>query len=221
MGLFDSAAGSKAKHGGNVKTTYLDHTTDTGESVFVLKSMPIKVTQKKKANIVPVTLTCVYTDSESGLKAGDKRTYLYDMSIPGQAGSIRAQEFKALVTALARIPLADEQAREAVDRLVELTGEDHGLKSLDKATTQALIGARDSLIGTLMEKWTEGEGEGGAGELVLVNVWGRPGKDANADKIYTQIRFKPLDDGMVAALTEAAEAGHIPAEVAATAGLTG
>jgi hypothetical protein len=219
MGLFDSAAGSKAKHGGNAKTSYFDHVTDAGESVFILRSMPIKVTQKKKANIVPVTLTCLLTDSEAGLKAGDERTYLYDMSIPGQSGSIRAQEFKSLVTALARIPLADEQAREAVERLVEITGEDHGLKSLDKASTQALIGARDSLIGTLMERWTEGEGEAGAGTLVLINIWGRPGKDANADKLYTQIRFKPLDEAQLADLTAAAEAGHIAEALAQQAGL--
>jgi hypothetical protein len=219
MGLFDSAAGSKAKHGGNAKTSYFDHTTDTGESVFVLRSMPIKVTQKKKAHIVPVTLTCLITDSEAGLKAGEERTYLYDMSLPGQSGSIRAQEFKSLVTALARIPLADEQAREAVERLVEITGEDHGLKSLEKATTQALVGARDSLIGVLMEKWTEGEGEAGGGTLVLINVWGRPGKDANADKLYTQIRFKPLADEQLSDLKAAAEAGHISENLAAQAGL--
>lgn len=232
MGIFDKTAGAEARHGTNKRANYFDWHTDTGDMIVMLESAPLKQ-REDKPPLVPVTMrvlvhvpgeiTGVAAEAYSGkldpVNPGSERTFVWNPSgrRSPEAAAINQQEFKALITAAANVPLADELAADAVKRLVELTGNDPGVDP-DTASVNMLKGARDDLIANLMEKWTSGEGDAGLGMVLSVGCWPRPKMndktpvrgDNGQPIVYTGTRFNPCDDNdraMVSAIIDAGDEG--------------
>jgi hypothetical protein len=231
MGIFSADASANSRHGSaTLENTWWDHATDHGEHVAMIVSMPYKETKTGK-QIVPVESVIVLSDMSDGKAPptqGSIRTFLRNLTASGQRGKINGQDFKSLVTAAAGVPLAEELAFEAIQRLAELTNEDVP-SGLGQSTKSAiLIGQRDALIETLMEQWTEGMGLEGAGRLYKVSVYPKVRERDGA--VFTNFRFFPLREDEREMLREIAAAGpqgialgnntvNIPADIAETAGL--
>lgn len=231
MGIFSADASANSRHGSTTnENSWWDHMTDHGEHVAMIVSMPYKETKNKK-QVVPVESMIVLSDMTDGKPApaqGSIRTFLRNLTAPGQRGKINGQDFKSLVTAAAGVPLAEELAYEAIERLANLTNEGvpSGVNSSSK--TAILVGQRDAMIETLMEQWTEGEGLEGAGRLYKVSVYPKVRERDGA--VFTNFRFFPLREDERSMLQEIAAAGpegiavggrtvHIPTDIAKTAGL--
>lgn len=213
-GRFSSIAALKTNNSGtNQKGHYLDHATDWGEGIFVITKAPFTVT-KKERKIVPVVITCLVWDADDRRNSGAgkppypgaTRDFFVDIMGSDQRDVIQQQYFKQLMTAAARVPLAEERAVEAVNRLHEVYKIPMP-KGFDlEASPNLLVAFRDSMIEQAFEVWTDGEGAALAGRPFKVAVWGRPPKEGKArpnsyDGNYTSTRFAMLSDEELAALT--------------------
>jgi len=205
MGRFSTSAKSTARNSsGNPTAHYIDHESDWGEGIFLGVSIPYVETKKGK-QIVPQAFRCLLWESddratkEPRLASGATRNGYLDLQDTSTRGQINAQEFKSLMTSMARVPLADELAVEAIARLVAL-GVSHPQGYSAELPVDLLPGFRDKMIEDLMEKWTDGEGTMCAGRPFGLAVYGKAskeGKPANGkakDGLWTNKKFSILGE---------------------------
>jgi len=173
----------------------------------MISSMPLKTTKNKKT-IVPVELTIVLSEPDASVtqpvQPGAKRIFLRNLSQGGQRGEINAQAFKSLITAAANVPLADELVPDAIRRLEILTG-GKSAADPDNASEAIALAARNDLIAELMDKWTEGDGTAGAGQVFRVSVYPKTRDSDGA--VFTNMTFYPLKGEEIEGLQQVIEAG--------------
>jgi len=205
MGIFDGAA--KAKAGGqNPQTAYFTD-KDYGDGTFVVESMIAKHTKKGK----DVVITTFCNVSHEAMKPGEVRQHIYNPTgakTPG-AQAVRDSEFKALFCAAARIPVAEENVREAVTILLDRLGIDKPQfdPSDEDVEDEYLVTYMGKLLMQYMGEATAGEGTTFRGNPVAVSVYPNEGKDG---KEYTNLRFSMEEDADKDGLIALVESGDLP-----------